>query len=147
MQRTDARERLETRAFPIPDHALARRWSALVAAAGVTIRLSIEQAGAEEVLIVSRGSERLFYLLRVGPGVVLIDRIGMWLPYPSLLDALLAIVPLRAADRRVLARDPGRSALARLWAALSGRAARPAAAPGRSPGCRAAPRRTGACRR
>ncbi len=107
MQRTRCRT-TETPAFSIADHALALRWSALLQPAGLRIAVALGCDGAEEVVLVMRHAETrpLFFVLRLGPGVVLLDRAGLWLPYRDLADALMAIAPLTRAGRQAVLRGP-----------------------------------------
>lgn len=90
------------RAFPIEDALLASRWAEQISPRGYRVVVTPRYKDAEEIIevYIPGAKTPTFRVHRTPHSVLITDCIGLTLPFPALVDALLAMVPLSKSGRR-----------------------------------------------
>ncbi len=91
-------------AFSIEDALLAARWAEQIVPRGYRVVISPSYENAEEIIevFIPHATAPAFRVRRTIHSVVITDCVGLTLAFPTLVDALLAMVPLSKPARRAM---------------------------------------------
>ncbi len=94
----------ETHAFSIAELEAALNWNELCRADGYRVSICLDCPGSEELLVVHRpgSGSPAFALRRCSDSVLLIDAMGLTVPFPTVVAALRAMLPIPGPRRHAI---------------------------------------------